>query len=192
MKTLLTLFVLFFLSSVLADDISDFEIEGMSIGDSLLDYMSEEEIKKELKSNQYLYKHLNDQFGQVYIFDGLKKYDRVSFFVKNNDKEYIVYNIRGSIYYINKLEKCLAKQLEIKNQFSNQFKETKITEGDFKYRQDPTGRSIGYEVRFSFVSGDSIIINCSDFEENLRIKNNWTEGLNISLVKKEVIDWIGG
>ena len=27
-----------------ADDISEFEIEGMSIGDSLLDYFSEEEI----------------------------------------------------------------------------------------------------------------------------------------------------
>jgi len=45
MKTLLTLFVLLFSSSVLADDISDFEIEGMSIGDCLLDYFSEEEIK---------------------------------------------------------------------------------------------------------------------------------------------------
>ena len=29
-----------------ADDIRDFEIEGMSIGDSLLDYFSEEEIKR--------------------------------------------------------------------------------------------------------------------------------------------------
>ena len=29
-----------------ADDIRDFQIEGMSIGDSLLDYFSEEEIKK--------------------------------------------------------------------------------------------------------------------------------------------------
>ena len=28
-----------------ADDIRDFEIEGMSIGDSLLDYYSKEEIK---------------------------------------------------------------------------------------------------------------------------------------------------
>ena len=189
MKILLTLFVLLFSSFVFAEDISDFEIEGMSVGDSLLDYMSEEEIKKELKSNQYMYKYLNDQFGQVYIYDGLKKYDRVSFFVKNNDKEYIIYNIRGSIYYVNKLEQCLAKQLEIKNQFSNEFKETKITEGDFKYTIDPTGRSIGYEVKFSFVSGNSIIINCSDFEENLRIQNNWTEGLNISLNKKEVLDW---
>ena len=44
MKTFLTLFVLLFSSSVVAEDISDFEIEGMSIGDSLLDYFSKEEI----------------------------------------------------------------------------------------------------------------------------------------------------
>ena len=31
-----------------ADDIRDFQIEGMSIGDSLLDYFSEEEIKKNI------------------------------------------------------------------------------------------------------------------------------------------------
>ena len=44
MKIFLTLFVLFFSSSVLSEDISDFQIEGMSLGDSLLDYMSEEKI----------------------------------------------------------------------------------------------------------------------------------------------------
>ena len=40
MKIYITLFVLFFSSSIFADDISDFEIEGISIGDSLLDYVS--------------------------------------------------------------------------------------------------------------------------------------------------------
>ena len=49
MKTLLTLFVLLFSSSVFADYISDFEIEVMSIGDCLLVYMSEEVIKTEIK-----------------------------------------------------------------------------------------------------------------------------------------------
>ena len=44
MKTLLTLFVLLFSSSLYADDISDFEIEGMSIGDSLLDYFDEKKL----------------------------------------------------------------------------------------------------------------------------------------------------
>ena len=44
-KLLIILFSLFFLSSpsVFADDISDFQIEGISIGDSLLDYMTEDE-----------------------------------------------------------------------------------------------------------------------------------------------------
>ena len=42
----LYLFLIFFSlqNPSLADDIQDFQIEGMSIGDSLLDYYSEEEI----------------------------------------------------------------------------------------------------------------------------------------------------
>ena len=44
MKTLLTLFVLFFSSSVVSDDIRDFQIEGMSVGDSLLEFFSKHEI----------------------------------------------------------------------------------------------------------------------------------------------------
>ena len=42
-----------------ADDISDFEIEGMSIGDSLLDYFSEDKIKKEIRTN--LFKMIEDK-----------------------------------------------------------------------------------------------------------------------------------
>ena len=39
------LFVLIFSTNIsLADDISDFQIEGMSIGDSALDHFTEEQI----------------------------------------------------------------------------------------------------------------------------------------------------
>ena len=57
-----------FQSWVRADDIRDLEIEGMSIGDSLLDHFSEEEIKNNKQTNQYpndlfivrnFYKHKN-------------------------------------------------------------------------------------------------------------------------------------
>jgi len=34
-----------------ADDIRDFQIEGMSVGDSLLDYFSEEEIIKNIQED---------------------------------------------------------------------------------------------------------------------------------------------
>ena len=47
MRVFITLLVLIFSlqSWSMADDISDFEIEGMSIEDSALDYFSKEEIK---------------------------------------------------------------------------------------------------------------------------------------------------
>ena len=50
MKTLLTLFVLFFSSSVLADDISDFEIEGMSLGDNIQDHFSKNQLEQFYRS----------------------------------------------------------------------------------------------------------------------------------------------
>ena len=48
MKRLLLIFILTlcFQSWTKADDISEFEIEGMSIGDSLLDFYSKKEIQK--------------------------------------------------------------------------------------------------------------------------------------------------
>ena len=49
MKILLTLFVLFFSSLVVADDISDFQIEGISVGDSLLDYADKKDIEERKK-----------------------------------------------------------------------------------------------------------------------------------------------
>ena len=46
------------------------------------------------------------------------------------------------------------------------------------------------EVNFIFKSGDKIKIICMDFEESLRIKNNWIDGLDITIQRKEVIDWM--
>ena len=55
MRVFIILLVLIFSLQSLtkADDISDFEIEGMSIGDSLLDFFSEDEILKSIRPNQY-------------------------------------------------------------------------------------------------------------------------------------------
>ena len=87
-KLLVLLFSIFLLSSpsVFADDISDFQIEGMSIGDSLLDYMTEEEILKEIEitKNDYNYLEEPNKYVEVYLFKNLKRYETVSFFVKNN------------------------------------------------------------------------------------------------------------
>ena len=67
----------------------------------------------------------------------------------------------------------------------------KKKEKTFNHAVDPTGRSNIKEVSFTFKSGDQIKVTCTDFEESLRIKNNWFEGLNIVIQSKEVRDWLG-
>ena len=50
LSTYLFLILFSFSAPSFADDIRDFQIEGISIGDSLLNYMSEEEIKENVVS----------------------------------------------------------------------------------------------------------------------------------------------
>ena len=53
---------LFFITLSQADDISDFEIEGISIGDSMLDHFSEEKIENSLNyDNDYILSILKDK-----------------------------------------------------------------------------------------------------------------------------------
>ena len=192
MKTLLTLFVLFFSSSVFADDISDFQIEGMSIGDNLLDYMSEEEIKTEIKESRFMYTYLNEDFGEVYIFDGFQTYERMSFFVKPDDEKFVIYEVRGLISYIEDLNGCHKKQNEIVEEISEIFEDAKKSEQSYKSRLDHSGKSTKDKVKFTFNSGNEIQVNCSNWEENLRIKNNWEEGLSVIISTNGVLNWLRG
>ena len=73
MKKLSTyLFLIFFSFQTLslADDITDFQVEGMSVGDSLLDYFSKEEIKNNGLVFQAQVAYLIPIFGVIlgYLF----------------------------------------------------------------------------------------------------------------------------
>ena len=113
MKKLSTyLFLVLFSFSALsfADDINELEIEGISIGESLLDYLSKDEIINEIEANKSSYNYLNNDFGEVYLYGNFEKYDYLSFFVRQNDKKYIIFSIAGLINYDEKFDACLLKQ----------------------------------------------------------------------------------
>ena len=191
MKSFFTLFlILFFSSSVVADDISDFEIEGISIGDSLLDYFSEKEIIDEIKINKYMYEYTTTEFGEVYKYDGLQTYFNISFFVKPEDKNFIIYAIYGTLPHENNINNCYQKMNEISKEFLIIFKSAKKFDQNYNHPVDPSGRSKVKTTYFVFNNGDEIDIMCIDFEEKLRLKNNWSDGLNISIGRKEFNDWL--
>ena len=92
MKKLSTYFFLILFSFPafsFANDINEFEIEGISIGDSLLTYMSVQQIKSGIENTRYMYDDFNFDYGVVYLYEGLQDYEYLSFFVKPNDSSWL-------------------------------------------------------------------------------------------------------
>ena len=175
-----------------ADDISDFEIEGMSIGDSLLDHMTKQEILNEIEKNKYMYEYLSDKFGEVYIYKDFEKYDTVSVFVKTNDKKFIIYRISGNVDTTEDMNKCYALIDEVSQELSKIFINAKKNEFSDNHPVDETGRSKSKTISFKNKSGDIAGVQCNDFEESLRKKNNWIDAFTLALLKKEIQDWFDG
>jgi hypothetical protein len=114
----------------LADDIRDFQIEGISIGDSLLDYMSEEEIKIQLERNKEMYSYTDKKFIGIRVYGGsFEVYEYIAATIKRtSDPNYKIYSIRGMFDYSNPAD-CLKKQKAIVKDLSLIFENTKKTNG---------------------------------------------------------------
>ena len=178
-----------FSASSFADDISEYQVEGISIGDSLLDHLSKEEIITEIERNKFVYNYLTDEFGEVYLRGNFDAYDGLSFFVKPKDKHYTIYTVYGSISYDDKLEQCFAKQKEVEKEFSSIYKNAKKSKSTIEFAWDPTGESVSHNIMFVFDSGDNIEVNCTKYKKSLKIENNWEDSFQVSISKKEVNDW---
>jgi hypothetical protein len=192
MKKLLGILVLglFLITPSQANDIRDFQIEGMSIGDSLLDHFSKAEIKAEIEESRYMYERFTKQFGEVYLYKGLETYDYISFLVKTDDEKFIIHLIRGAIAYNDNIDECYKKKDVIVKDFSKNFKYAKKKDRSFKHGIDTTGRSTVNQTKFIFKSGDQLNVQCMDFEEDLRINKNFDDGLDVLVQTKEVFEWL--
>ena len=185
MKRLLLILVLTFSFQSLtkADDIKDFEIEGMSIGDSLLDYFSEDEIKKD-KSKYYYPK--SDKFvlwvpkTKSYI-----NYDAVQIHFKNNDPRYIIHSIEGHIYFFTNIEKCKPKKKEIYKDIKNIFSNADVSSNEIKHQLD--NKSLVSQDLFILKVG-YIFLECYDWSKELESK--YGDKLSLGISKKEFMDWV--
>ena len=109
-------FIISFQSFAKAEDIRDFQIEGITIRDSLLEYYSLDEIKK---FHTYFYKNKEYKIIQTSIQSD--NYDLIEVTVKNGDNNYKIYQVLGGIFYKNNIKNCHIKQKEIESEFSDIF-----------------------------------------------------------------------
>ena len=184
LSTYLFLLLFSFQTSSWADDVRDFQIEGMSIGDSLLDYFSEKEIQENLPYEIWKGKKF-DAFEFVSA-ERFKDYDAVQIGFKPVDKKYIIYSVEGMMSFDKDFPNCLNKMEEIKLEIE-ELKNLKKEEFDFrKHRQDKTGKSKYITTSYNFLNDDSINIQCYSWSEEM----NQIDHLRISLRSKEYSEWI--
>jgi hypothetical protein len=185
MKKLLGILVLglLLITPSLADDIRDFQIEGMSIGDSALDYFSEEELKN---ANVESYK--DKKFLMLGIWKEYKLYDVLQIYVKPNDNKYKIHAIAGVIIYSDNLEGCYKKKDEIANDLSVNFKNLKkIDYGRLKnnVEADPYGGTYDL-VGFEFIDGSVMQVSCNDWSE----KSGIVDSVKVEVYSQEVVNYL--
>ena len=171
-----------------ADDISDFEIEGISIGDSLLDYFSEEEIKsfypiKYPGSNKiYGYEIAENSLATK----SLKTFDTMGFHFKKDDKTYKIVNLKGIIQYPNNVEDCLKKKEEVVKEIRSILNNTE----EESYKGDyGTGSSVAYITDFKQKDGQ-IRVWCTDWDIKTETEKRWEDDLNVSVGTVDFLNWI--
>ena len=182
-----------------ADDISDFHIEGISVGDSLLDYFTKENIEIEKKNeNVFIYKDNKfmdigvgpdpQQWSLVKEFD---LYEDATVTIKPNDKSYEIYSITGRIF-CNSIKVCKSKQKEITS-------ELKILFGNqtgFETYKDPhpideTGNSFVYGNRFVFESTkDEIAADIYQWSEKMKLEKGYYTNVKVDISKAEFVNFL--
>jgi len=174
-------------SWIKADDARDFEIEGMTIGDSLLEYFSEQEIIDE-KKDEYKYKNIFATIG--FWKSSFENYEKVQFDYKLKDKTYKIYGLTGVIYFEDNFKDCLVKKEEIILQLSDSLKNTKREDEDKTHWADKSGDSKTYDTYFNFDSGDYIVVTCYDWSEKKTKENRWPDNLKVGIISKEFNDFL--
>ncbi len=155
MRVFITVLVLIFnlQSWTKADDISEFELEGMSIGDSLLNYMTDDEINKELnKENNFYYKNKSyvTILSSQKIYENLKIYDDLTIIIKTkNDKNFIIKGLEGKLILENKnISECYKKQITIANDIKKLYQELNLEEIIFDIEKSKLKGSKDKSVRY--------------------------------------------
>ena len=182
------LFLIFsFQSLTKADDISDFEIAGISVGDSLLNYLSEDFIKSEIIRNDYMYSYTDKKYIAVQVI-GLDndEYEYILATVKRKgDYQYIIHSIRGA-FDINDPKKCKKKQYEIDKDLTELFGLEKRRNFTVNSKIDSTGMSKVHGIVFDFNDESNISVTCYNYASHV----DRPSGLDVSIRNSEFAKWI--
>ena len=188
MKRLLLILILTFSFQTLskADDIRDFQVEGMTIGDNALDFFN----KKEINNNKsYIYK--NQKYFGFYKDLSNSTYDGVQVSLNS---DFIIHSVTGKIFYENNISQCYETMNSIEKDLDSLFPNAETRKQNRKHRADPSGKSTIKDKSYFLTTGDAIQISCNDwskYKHKITGKiTNYTDELKVSMYSVKFIDFL--
>lgn len=173
-------------SGALADEVKDFEIDGMSIGDSLLEYKSLNEIEKASK-NKMMYPDSN--FAVIVFYPNIPEpYEYIEVVYDINNKRYIIDALTGLVNYPNRYEECKKNKKIISDEFKLMFSNAEIYENESAHYYFPD--SIVDQIDFYPESGGFVRVSCTDWSEKLFKENQWVDNLKVSIGSIKFSDFL--
>ena len=147
---------------VKANEISSFQVEGLSIGESALKFFS----KKKIQTGKMDY-YNNKKYTTVRIIDeSFNNYDLIEFSYLTNDSQYKFANIKGVKFKDFKMKNCLKQINEIFNDASLMFKTwSKSNIRKTIHNADPSNKSFQTWGGFFSKDGGNVTMGCDDYSD---------------------------
>ena len=167
-----------------ADNIKDFQIEGISLGDSLLEHYSEKYIKSKTKDYGYSNKDFIPVNG---IEKSVKTYDIIGVYYKADSPKKVIYALDGVIWFKDNISKCEKEKQKTIDEIAVMFPNAeKKNVGIIIHKEDKSGKSTKNEFRFIFDDDSYVRVTCYDWSKKMK----FTDYLKISLGSAEYRDWL--
>ena len=184
-------FIINLQSSTKADDIRDFEIEGMSLGDSALNFFTKSEIDKSVEE---MPQYPNDEYKIAFIQKSkkynFKNYQGITFYFKKNDKTYKIVGIVASNYYPNDFQNCLNDLKKMRKDIENSFDVLPIFEGEEILEFDTFGETTMHGVVYDLADNGFSQVVCYDWSKEISEKQGRVDELTIGISNKEYGEWL--
>ena len=186
MRILILQLIFFFSlqSLTIADDISEFQIEGMSVGDSLLDYMSKEQITS-AENNSSTVGTGDKKFIVIWGPNLDNIYDSIQITYKAKDTKYIIHAIDGKLDFKDDFNGCKKKMREIESDIKNIFSQITPDYWETNHGADHTGKSKTEVIDFVMKNAGLIQIWCTDWSNEMFEEHGWEDDLALSLRSEE-------
>ena len=164
-----------------ADDIRDFMIEGISIGDRFYNHFNDKSIK-------LIFPYKKNTFGLIipkHPINDYQNFDHVQLHLKNGDSNYRIRSIEGHLTYFDNIDECYPKKNEIVDEIKNLFPNADIQNIKSNHHLDKTGKSKVDSTIFWIDTGEVVRIECYDWSEDF----TYGDKLSIAILDDEITNF---